>query len=154
MKILLAIDGSPCSDAAVKEVYSRPWPAGTVVSVLTVVHVPVPNWPDPIMFMYAAHEELIEAERKRAPQRVNRAVEAIMQHSADLTVEAQILEGTPKKVIVDEAQRWGADLIVIGSHGYGPVKRFLLGSVSHAVALHAPCSVEIVRSAELLASAN
>jgi nucleotide-binding universal stress UspA family protein len=103
------------------------------------------------MFMYAAHEELIEEERKRAPERVDRAVQAIKQHAAELTVEAEILEGSPKKVIVEEAERWGANLIVIGSHGYGPVKRFLLGSVSHAVALHAPCSVEIVRSPDLLA---
>jgi nucleotide-binding universal stress UspA family protein len=49
-------------------------------------------------------------------------------------------------VIVEEAEKWGADLIVLGSHGYGPMSRFLLGSVAHAVALHAPYSVEIVRS--------
>lgn len=52
----------------------------------------------------------------------------------------------PKEVIVDEAGRWRADLVVVGCHGYGSVKRFMLGSVSEAVAIHAPCSVEIVRS--------
>ena len=45
----------------------------------------------------------------------------------------------------DEAARWQADLIVLGSHGFGVVKRRLLGSVAQAVALQAPCSVEIVR---------
>ena len=49
-------------------------------------------------------------------------------------------------MIVEEAERWGADLILVGSHGYGSVKRFMLGSVSQAVATHAPCSVEIVRA--------
>jgi nucleotide-binding universal stress UspA family protein len=48
-------------------------------------------------------------------------------------------------VILDEAERWDADLIVLGSHGYNGWQRFLLGSVSHAVATHAHCSVEIVR---------
>jgi nucleotide-binding universal stress UspA family protein len=49
-------------------------------------------------------------------------------------------------VILKEASRWQADLILLGCHGYGNVKRFLLGSVSQAVALHAPCSVQIVRT--------
>jgi nucleotide-binding universal stress UspA family protein len=56
-----------------------------------------------------------------------------------------VIDGSPKQVIVEQAEQWGADLIVMGCHGFGPVKRFLLGSVSQAVAVHAPCSVEIVR---------
>ena len=53
--------------------------------------------------------------------------------------------GSAREVILDEAERWYADLIVLGSHGYSGWQRFLLGSVSHAVATHAHCSVEIVR---------
>jgi nucleotide-binding universal stress UspA family protein len=48
-------------------------------------------------------------------------------------------------VILDTAAKWHADLIVIGSHGRKGLDRFLLGSVSEAVARHAPCSVQIVR---------
>lgn len=48
-------------------------------------------------------------------------------------------------MILDEATHWGADLIVVGSHGRRGVDRFLLGSVSEAVALHAACSVEVIR---------
>jgi nucleotide-binding universal stress UspA family protein len=48
-------------------------------------------------------------------------------------------------VIVEEAERWGADLIVMGSRGLGAWNRLLLGSVSSAVVHHAKCSVEIVR---------
>jgi nucleotide-binding universal stress UspA family protein len=48
-------------------------------------------------------------------------------------------------VILEEAERWDADLIVLGSHGYGLWQRFLLGSVSQAVVSHARCSVEVVR---------
>lgn len=54
-------------------------------------------------------------------------------------------EGNPKVVIVDEANKWRADLIVLGSHGRKGLDRFLLGSVSEAVSRHATCSVEIVR---------
>ena len=63
-----------------------------------------------------------------------------------LTVTTVAIEGSPKSVILEEAEKFGADLIVVGSHGYGMVEGFLLGSVSNAVALHAKCSVEIVRS--------
>jgi len=55
--------------------------------------------------------------------------------------------GIPKVVIIDDAKKWGADLIVVGSHGRTGLDRFLLGSVSEAVARHAACSVEIVRAA-------
>ena len=55
----------------------------------------------------------------------------------------------PKEAILDEASRWNADLIVVGSHGRGGIDRFLLGSVSEAVALHATCSVEIIRQKAL-----
>ena len=52
----------------------------------------------------------------------------------------------------NKAKKWGADLIVLGSHGYRGLQRFLLGSVSHAVVAHAPCSVEIVRKREAITS--
>lgn len=57
--------------------------------------------------------------------------------------------GSPKQVILDEAESWVADLIIVGSHGYGAWDRFLLGSVSNAVATHAKCSVEIVRRKQI-----
>ena len=63
-----------------------------------------------------------------------------------LNVTMGVLSGSPKRVILEEAERFGADLIVVSSHGHGMLERFLLGSVSQAVALHAKCSVEIVRS--------
>lgn len=69
----------------------------------------------------------------------------IRENAPDLKVAVEALEGSPKTVIIEEAERWGANLIVLGSHGYGALKRFLLGSVAHAVVLHAPCSVEVVR---------
>jgi nucleotide-binding universal stress UspA family protein len=50
-----------------------------------------------------------------------------------------------RSVIVDEARKWSADLIVLGSHGHTGMKRLLLGSVASSVVSHAPCSVEIVR---------
>jgi nucleotide-binding universal stress UspA family protein len=53
--------------------------------------------------------------------------------------------GDARQIILDQANDWGADLIVLGSHGYRGVDRFMLGSVSESVVMHASCSVEIVR---------
>ena len=64
-----------------------------------------------------------------------------------LTVSAEVpeYEDRPYQVILHEAQEWHADLIVLGSHGRSGFDRVVMGSVSEAVALHAKCSVEIVR---------
>ena len=62
----------------------------------------------------------------------------------------KIVEGIPKDAIVQEAAEWGADLIVMGSHGYGRFRRMVLGSVAGAVVAGAPCSVQVVRAKHLL----
>lgn len=73
------------------------------------------------------------------------AAKILREKNPILSITTAVIDGSPKSVILKEAETFGADLIVVGSHGYGAVKRFMLGSVSHAVALHAKCSVEIVR---------
>lgn len=142
MKILLAVDGSPCSNAAVAEVCRRPWPPETEVHVVTVDR-PVERSllkASPTIF-----DEVVKQQRADALKHLTEAVETLEARAPGLRVMSMLLEGFPKEAIVDEAERWEADLIVVGSHGYGPVKRFLLGSVSLAVATGAPCSVQIVR---------
>jgi nucleotide-binding universal stress UspA family protein len=65
--------------------------------------------------------------------------------SAGFDASTSVREGDPKMVILDCATEWRTDLIVVGSHGRKGLTRFVLGSVSEAVARHAHCSVEIVR---------
>jgi nucleotide-binding universal stress UspA family protein len=65
--------------------------------------------------------------------------------SAGLEATGAVFSGSPKQIILEEAQKWAADLIVVGSHGRRGFKRFLLGSVSEAVAMNAHCSVVVVR---------
>lgn len=148
MKVLLAIDGSVCSLAAVKEVATRRWPEGTIVKVLAVVTTWIPSIPDPFLIGAAMYVDLMETERKRLHKLVDTTAAELQKTKADgkLQIETMVVDGSPKEVIVEEAEKWDAVLILIGSHGYGNVKRFMLGSVSQAVATHAPCSVEIVRA--------
>lgn len=145
MKILLAIDGSECSDKAVRHAAAMGWPAGSTVKILSVTELPaVPTYgwalPDDV------YSKLLQSAREQSQQVVSKAKQAFCaQESRLLQVTTEVLEGLPKTVILDEAERWEADLIVLGSHGHRGWQRFLLGSVSQAVASHAQCSVEIVR---------
>lgn len=143
MKILLATDGSSCSDAAVSEICRRPWPEGTEVRIITV-DAP---WTEELLRGRSSSmfDEMNKQLRAEAWQRLNDAAAVFKRNAPGLIVTPVFREGHPKDTILDEAERWGADLIVVGSHGYGAIKRLFLGSVSLAVATNAACSVEIVR---------
>lgn len=145
MKILLAIDGSKYGEVAASNLAHRAWPPGTEVLVLSVAH-PFRLIIDPFGYGTAAYEEALRNERERAARDVNRVADEIKRADPSLHVSTRVLEGAPKEEILEEAERWGADLIMMGSHGRGPVGRFLLGSVAQTVAHGAPCAVEIVRS--------
>ena len=143
MKILIAIDGSVSSQAAVAEVAERPWPPQSEVRLLTV-DAPV----DPGLLQCSPptlFEQVVAQQRAESNKRLREAAAILAKEAPDLKVSTALREGWPKEVIVAEAEDWGANLIVIGSHGTGPIRRFFLGSVSLYVAQNAPCSVQIVR---------
>jgi nucleotide-binding universal stress UspA family protein len=146
MKILLAVDGSSHSQDAVDAVARRPWPPGTVVRVLSVVQqIPPPS----TELVLGAAESLgqIWAERKAQAQRLTARVADSLNATA-LRTETAVREGDARSGIIDEATEWGADLIVLGSHGHTGLKRWLLGSIAQSIVSHAPCSVEVVRRPE------
>lgn len=146
MKILLAVDGSSCSDAAVAEVARRPWPEGSSIKVLTTYELPAPPTPEGWALPANYFEEMDVALRKQAQNIVDQAINTLKPKlNKTIALDAQIVPGPPRSVILDEAESWGADLIVVGSHGYRVWERFLLGSVSQSVVSHAKCSVEVVR---------
>ena len=136
MKILLATDGSKFSQAATQALISQCRPQGTEIRVLNVVDLPLM-----IPTLYAS--EFREESLKDGEEFVRKAEQPLTK--AGYKVETAVEEGDPKSTIVEDAVSWHADLIVLGSHGRKGVDRFLMGSVSDAVARHAPCSVEVVR---------
>jgi nucleotide-binding universal stress UspA family protein len=145
VKVLLAIDGSAHSEVAIAEVARRPWPTGTQVLVLTVIHAKAPLLPDPSFVLAAAHVEQIQQLHDEAPALVDRACQQLRERAPFVTVLTAIEEGIPKDVIVKVAREWGADLIVLGSHGYGRIRGILLGSVALGVLGEAPSSVLVAR---------
>ena len=149
MEVLLAVDGSPYGEEAAREVARRPWPAGSQLKVISVVEPPYAPEMGPCGLPQTYFDEMEKLAAGKARAAIEGAL-TILRAGEDkgLKVSSETLHGPSKQTIIEEAERWGANLIVVGSHGYGFWHRLLLGSVSQAVASHAPCSVEIVRRRE------
>lgn len=146
MKILLATDGSAYSKAAVEEVARRPFPPSTRIHIISVIDkAALLRNIGAMGLLNEYYTEAVGNARKYAEDAIAHAANILHKQNTSLSITTAVIEGSPKSVILDEAEKFNSDLIVVGSHGAGAVKRFLLGSVSHAVSLHAKCSVEIVR---------
>jgi nucleotide-binding universal stress UspA family protein len=150
VKIVLGVDGSVGAAIAVSAVANRTWPAGSEVRVVTAADLRV------LLFMLAAGEAApapqpylitpAEDEHSYARRMLNSVTEEL--RSAGLWANPLIREGDPKRVLVHEANEWGADCIFVGAQGLGRMERFVIGSVSASVASRAHCSVEIVRASD------
>lgn len=124
MKILLAVDESQASEVAVEEVTGLPWPEGTFVEVLTVA--------DTIDSEYAAGKELIDD--------LTMAI-----RDAGLQAHGNVAGGDPKAVILERAEDFRPDLIVLGFHRASAVVDLFLSNVVSHTLQNATCSVAIVR---------
>jgi nucleotide-binding universal stress UspA family protein len=147
-KILLATDGSEFGKRAAQSIAERPWPAGTEIEVISVVELVLGTaqaWLEPPYVESTQLEPLREQAMQRAQDAVATAVEILSKTFPKVSESISVLLSGPKAVIIEEADKTGADLIVVGSHGHRGIERFMLGSVSEALALHAHCSVEVIR---------
>ncbi|HKX28335.1 MAG TPA: universal stress protein, partial [Blastocatellia bacterium] len=146
MKILLAVDGSEYGLAAVEEVARGLWPANSIVRIVSVSEVPRPVTAWELATPPSAFGEWERSLEERAQAHTTRALARFGEVAeSPIEVVTKMLKGDPKTAILEEAEQWRADLIVLGTHGYNALERLWLGSVSRAVVSHAECSVEIVR---------
>jgi nucleotide-binding universal stress UspA family protein len=146
MKILLAVDGSAFSDAAVQAVAVQPWPAESVVKVVSAVKLPFTPTAETRSLPESDYSQIEKARTEQAQAVIAKALAALGERGTpEMKIESATLIGDPREIIVDEATKWEADLVVLGSRGLGGLKRLLLGSVATSVLTDAPCSVQIVR---------
>lgn len=144
MKILLAIDDSKYSEAAIQAVIAQAHSKDAEVRVLHVVEPPSLLVARETSINDPALEAVWGEETKEAQALVSKTAETLRSHGMKAT--AVVHQGDPKSAIIDAAEEWHADLIVLGSHGRKALDRFLMGSVSEAIVRHAHCSVEVVRA--------
>ena len=142
LRILVGIDGSSHSKAAVQAIAKRRWPEGTQVRLLTVV--------DTVMLLGDQEEQEmkwleVDDVDKWDDVRALFKPEAEVLRASGLDAEVMIRRGHPTQQLLDEAETWGAHCIFVGAKGVRGIERLLLGSVSAALAARAHCSVEVVR---------
>jgi len=143
MKILIAVDESPYSEAAIQFVRRLRLPADTHVTVVSAVQPAVPIYAD----MYvpaAATVDVHMVDQTKAHQELVSQAERELRESG-LVTEARVLQGDPREAIVQTAKDEAADLVVVGSHGRSGIAKLVMGSVASHVVTHAPCSVLVVK---------
>lgn len=144
VRLVLGVDGSVDSAAAVSAVTGRHWPPGSEALVVGVLDARVIlNYLELPPPAGASHGGAAGASAGLRDM-LSRVGDDLRRSGIAATGIA--LDGDPKKLLIQEAERFGADCIVLGAKGHSRIERLLLGSVSSAVAARANCSVEVVRT--------
>ena len=143
MKILIGVDGSACSKAAVEHVCKQPWPAGSQMVVVSAVGQPVIASAEVYVAAATAAVEVMEEERRFHEELVSRAEGEL--RKAGFPTRGRVMNGDAREALVKAARDEGAHLLVVGSHGRTGFAKLLLGSVASYVVSHAPCNVLVVK---------
>jgi len=144
-RVVIGYDGSPGANAAVEAAASRNWREQSdfklIASTDSLMQTAIGGFVSPV-------SDWLEDEMKSESEWLEKLAAPALQilKNAGCAATLQICAGNPKQILVEEATRWNADSIFVGANCFGSrVERFLLGSVSAAVAARAHCSVEVVR---------
>ena len=144
MKIVIAMDGSKCSKAALAFVRRVMLPPASPITVVSAVFPPILAQPDVYVGAPAAAEQLMEQETRAYQELATQTAKEL--RDAGYPTEARVLAGDPRDVILKVAQDAGAELIVVGSHGRTGLAKLLMGSVATHVVTHAKQSVLVVKA--------
>ncbi len=144
MRVLLAYDGSAGADAARELLGRLRLPAHAEIAVAAVLETgpDLVGAPESGVAPSYAHETERRIVKDLDLQLWNVAAPL---RAPERSCETRVLRGRPASALIEEARRWCADLIVLGSRGHGPLESLLLGSVSAEVVDHAPCPVLVAR---------
>lgn len=148
VRIIIGIDGSPGSEWAVRAVAARKWPMGSEVELVVVDDPLVPTLLGRVIPPVAKAVEEENREELAWAAKISAQAASLLENQ-EIKVKRVIRNGDPKRELPHAAESWGADCIFVGSAGFSNrFERFVLGSVSAAVAARAHCSVEVVRDSD------
>lgn len=139
-RIVVGVDGSEASQEALAWAVRQAELTGASVDAVIAWHNPVVIGGMP----YGPVAVLKESDFGRfAAATLRNSIRAVETADSGVSVTPIVRQGNAARVLVDAAD--GADLLVVGSRGYGGFAEALLGSVSQHCVHHAPCPVVIVR---------
>ena len=144
MKILIAYDGSSCADSALEDLRRAGLPRQSEATVLSAAEL----WMPVLESIGAGEAPIVGAlpiSLEKAELLARRTCERVQAYFPDWTVKAEARSGAPASVIIERADEWRPDLIVVGSHNRSALGRFMLGSVSQKVVTEAHCSARVAR---------
>lgn len=148
MRILIATGGSDYSFMAVEKACKLVIkPESSEIRVISVYNDLAAMTPEPLEISADQIRELENIGKLQSSDYALKAEEIIRRHFPDqkMKISMKAVKGSAKELILEEAEKWKADLIIVGSLGHNFLSRFFLGSVSEAVARYANCSVIVVR---------
>jgi nucleotide-binding universal stress UspA family protein len=145
VRLLLALDGSRDSEKALAEIALRNWPEKSEVRVVMVDQPLELTYVGGIAPPLRESVESFNEDQRGRSMKVVKAAERKLK-KAGLSAMSEVLEGDPKKVLVQVAEDWRADCVFVGATGLtSRFERFVLGTTAAAIAARAHCSVEVVR---------
>lgn len=152
-RLVIGVDGSPDSQAALEAVASRRWPPETRMLVATFEAGTISGthgWEPNTIWGGDPLRPDAPATADRPSVRVAIDAAAFLKvRGVGTTITTLVKPADPKHGLINAAEIWengGADCIFVGATGIRGIERFLVGSVSTAVAMNATCSVEIVKA--------
>jgi nucleotide-binding universal stress UspA family protein len=147
--VLLATDGSDLATDALRRAVDL---LGRNHRFVTLAVVPPAFVPTASLSPMEVHPTLVDPMLEQELEQEQRAASDEDVHELDallgITAEHLVETGEPGPTICEVAERVGAEVVVVGSHGHGLLQRVLMGSVSTHVLHHAPCPVLVIRVAE------
>jgi nucleotide-binding universal stress UspA family protein len=143
-RILVGVDYSPCSNAALELAWSFAAMSGATVDVLHVFRPPESVPPEFTISSDQGNRSLTTLLRERAQQDMQ-ALLAQAKHAGISIGSALLEDGDPARCIVERAASGNYDLVVVGTHGRSGLEHLLLGSVAEKVVRHCPKAVLTVR---------
>lgn len=146
MKILLATDGTKHSEAAIEKLKSFDSKQISEIKIVSIVDMAIPITLNTYEGVAPTTLEIENNARENAHKILADTAAELALSFPNSTITTEVLLGSPDSKIVENAEEIGADIIVVGSHGYNRWERLLLGSVSDSVVRHSHCSVLVVRS--------
>ncbi|AEP13434.1 MULTISPECIES: universal stress protein [Chloracidobacterium] len=148
LRILVGVDETPASEVVVAALAARHFPPQTQVKLVTATGV-FEYFSSDILGSSVAvvPSDTIDELRRTAAEAATAVQEKLLAAYPDwkVTLSREVIEGDPKSVLLDIAEKWPADAIMLGTRDLSGAERFFIGSVSSAIVAHAPCTVEVIR---------